>query len=138
MDHGPTRIAINGLRSASSPDPTQIEVIKWWERRCIPYDLALGGIAGVSLLALYVFMTAAHELTPGEDAVEPMALVVAPFLVTLCYTLGWVVHLSIRSVCPELKGIGPILFVCGSSLSIFVVLGPGCTWCLICCYRAIQ
>ena len=32
-------------------------------------------------------------LQPGEDAVEPMALLLAPFAMNLCYTAGWVAEL---------------------------------------------
>lgn len=71
------------------------QVIRWWELRRLLYNLTLlvvgvGAIAGMEGLM-------AKALPPGEDAVEPLGLILGVlaygFLANVCYTLGWLVEL---------------------------------------------
>ena len=77
-----------------SPPPSPIswaKVILWWEIRRIPYNI-FAGLYG--LLCLFIFlwaMTTSGPSDDGEDFFEPFALFVAPFVLNLCYTLGWLV-----------------------------------------------
>ena len=64
---------------------TASNVILWWELRRIPYNIVVGALGVVSLVAFFFFISNADELAPGEDAVEPIALLAAPFLVNIAY-----------------------------------------------------
>jgi len=86
------------------------QVIGWWELRRIPYNLIVGILGIISFLLYVVFLDWAHELKPGEDAIEPLALLAAPFIINICYTAGWSAELFLRIVWREKSPrTGPIL-----------------------------
>ena len=72
--------------------PSWWRVVLWWEARCIPYNIFVGLYGAVCLLAFYWAIGASGRLRPGEDAIEPLALLLAPVAVNLAYTLGWLVE----------------------------------------------
>lgn len=108
---------------------TTRRVIGWWELRRIPFNLIIGS---VGLLALGIFITcieSAGVLQPGEDAVEPLALMIAPLLANLCYTGGWLVDVPLRLICPSLSSrMTPQLFILGLLFSLFVITFPALLW----------
>lgn len=104
------------------------QVILWWELRRIPYNLIVGGAGTISLLLFYFFIVHSHVLRPGEDAVEPMALIIAPFVINILYTGGWVVELVIYLFLRRATRIGPILLAVGTAFSLCVIAVPGVVW----------
>ena len=106
------------------------EVIAWWESRRFAYNVFVGTVGLFSLIAFFWFITAANVLKPGEDAVEPMALVIAPFAVNFCYTLGWIVELILRVLGGQRDNrfVGPVLLGAGLTLSMLIVLLPSAVW----------
>jgi hypothetical protein len=66
--------AINWLFAVPEEPRPWWKIIIWWEVRRIPYNLIVGSVGFISLLLFFLFINLAHELKPGEDAVEPMAL----------------------------------------------------------------
>jgi hypothetical protein len=78
------------------------QVIRWWELRRLAYDAVLL-LVGLATIAGYEWLMS--KLIPlGEDAIEPMGLVVLvavyAAMANLCYTLGWVVELRSRKTDP--------------------------------------
>lgn len=78
------------------------QVIRWWELRRLLYNAVLLAI-GVGTIAGYEWLMT--KMIPlGEDAIEPMGLVLGVILygimANLCYTLGWVVELWGRKADP--------------------------------------
>ena len=67
----------------SEQPQTWLAIIGWWELRRIPYNLIVGGVGFISLLLFFLFINLAHELQPGEDAIEPLALLAAPVLLNI-------------------------------------------------------
>jgi hypothetical protein len=106
------------------------QVIAWWEARRIPYNLVVGAWGFVSLVIFFFAIQGAGELKPGEDAVEPMALLAAPFVINACYTLGWVVEVLLRAWVPALRSerVGPKLMKLGVAFSMIVVTLPAAIW----------
>jgi hypothetical protein len=104
-------------------------VILWWELRRIPFNVLIG-VYGVMCLAIFFWgILGSGILRPGEDAVEPMALVAAPFAVNICYTFGWLVELVARLVRPSLTPrLGPRLLRLGLGFSMFVISIPALYW----------
>lgn len=101
------------------------DVVVWWEKRRIPVNLLIGGVGFVSLVLFFLFMSAPGMLRPGEDAVEPMALLLAPFAFNFFYTAGWVVELFLRLVWTDgRRAIGPALLGMGVLFSLTVVCLP--------------
>lgn len=121
------------------PEPlSPLRIVAWWEVRRIPYNVIVG-ITGIMGLALYyLFITMANGLEPGEDLVEPMALIMAPFFINICYTAGWIVELPANVI--RHKGsspIGPTLLKLGVGFSIFVTSLPAIIWFAILIVRNI-
>jgi hypothetical protein len=78
------------------------QVILWWELRRLAYNAVLL-LVGLATIAGYEWLMS--KLIPlGEDAIEPMGLVVLVVLygamANLCYTLGWVIELWGRKADP--------------------------------------
>ena len=118
--------------------PSWFKVIIWWEIRRIPYNLIIGVVGFISLLLFFLFIHLAQELKPGEDAIEPLALLAAPFIINLCYTAGWPVELFLRLFHHETRTmIGPILLQLGVLLSLVVVLLPSAIWFLTWIIRSV-
>ena len=71
------------------------QVIRWWELRRLLYNAVLLAVGVVAISAMEWLM--GRVVPMGEDAIEPMALVlgvvVYGIMANLCYTLGWIVEL---------------------------------------------
>jgi hypothetical protein len=118
-----------GFFSTPSEPFSRWGIIAWWEIRRVPYNLIVGVFGAISLFFFFVFIGLAHEPKPGEDAIEPMALFVAPIAVNICYTGGWIVELLLSFVRPKGSApIGPGLLKLGVGFSLAVVLLPSALW----------
>lgn len=78
------------------------QVIRWWELRRLLYNVVLLVIGVAAIAGMEWLMTMVIPM--GEDAVEPMALVLGAvvygIMANLCYTLGWVIELWGRKADP--------------------------------------
>ena len=118
--------------STNEEPQTFIKTIIWWEKRRIPYNIIIGIIGAISLILFFVFIESANELKSGEDAIEPIALLIAPIAINICYTSGWIVETIINSIRRKKdKPIGPKLMKIGMVFSIVVLLIPSTTWFVI-------
>lgn len=105
------------------------EVIEWWEARRWTYNKL---VFGYGIPAFVLFMAISWMpgvLPPGEDAVEPMALIVAPVMmpiaVNICYTFGWISELIWRFVSRDkTKRTGRFIMQAGVGFSLFVITLP--------------
>lgn len=104
-------------------------IIMWWELRRIPYNLIVGCIGLVSLILFFISILSANVLEPGEDAVEPLAIIFAPVVINICYTAGWLIESILWFTWPHKKRIlGPLLFKAGLAFSLFMVTLPAVFW----------
>ncbi len=110
------------------------QVILWWELRRLVYNAVLF-VVGVATLAGYEWLMT--KLIPlGEDAIEPMGLVVGVVvyaaMANLCYTLGWVVELWSRKTDPvAARRRGQWMFRAGLLLSCVLTSLPFWFACLM-------
>jgi hypothetical protein len=111
-------------------------VIAWWELRRLSYNLFLAAVGIPSLIVFFLAISAAHELQPGEDAVEPMALFAAPILANIAYTAGWVVECALLWR-PSTQPRGPRLMRIGLLFSLFVMLLPAVAWTIVALMRRV-
>jgi hypothetical protein len=103
--------------------------IGWWERRRVAYNALVLGVGAISLAVFYTAIVTSGTLPEGEDAVEPLALIVAPIAVNLCYTAGWLIEAPLRALVPRLTPrFGPVLFGVGLGFSLLLVVAPGIWW----------
>ncbi len=104
-------------------------VVAWWEIRRIPFNLIVGSYGVVCLVAFFWAITTSGHLQPGEDAVEPLALLAAPVGVNILYTLGWIVEVPTRLLVSDLTPrFGPLLLKLGLGLGLFLITLPAAFW----------
>src|SRR5262245_1914046 len=95
-----------GLLSPPLEPVSPKDVIAWWESRRLAYNLLVGVVAFVSFWVFLICIATSGVLQPGEDAIEPIALMAAPLAIipiNICYTLGWLVDAPLRRLIPTLS-----------------------------------
>ena len=63
-------------------------------------------------------------LQPGEDAVEPMGLLLIWIPINICYTFGWAIELAGFLISPGRAWRGPMLMRIGLVVSLLALLIP--------------
>jgi hypothetical protein len=109
------------------------DVIAWWERRRLGYNLLVAACAVPSFCLYLFFLANSGHLAEGEDVVEPVALLAAlvlgPAVVNACYTFGWIAELALRAQHRDpSRRAGPMLLKAGLAFSALVILGPTLCW----------
>jgi len=106
-------------------------IIKWWELRRLPFNLAVGATGFVT-----VIVTLAVAVITSEKFDEPLGLpdppIIALFAVigygigaNVCFTVGWVAEILVKTIWRERAGaFGQIHFVFGLVFSILLTLTP--------------
>lgn len=108
---------------------TNKEVWLWWEKRRLPYNGIAVITAILSFIAYCYFCGTSGALSPGEDLIEPIALLFAivgfPVGWNVAYTFGPIVDcLLVNSG----KHSGPILLKSGLCLSVLLLSSPAIFW----------
>ena len=104
-------------------------IIAWWELRRIPFNIIVIAYGALGFVIFLWAITTSGHLQPGEDAVEPLALLVAPFVVNLLYTLGWLVEVPARHLIPDLSSVfGPMRLKLGLGFGLFLITIPWVVW----------
>lgn len=91
--------------------------IGWWELRRFLYN-GLVLVAGISSLLLVERFT---HVPPGEDVVEPLAVLFFGFACNVCYTAGWLLEVLRITPAPWRR----LLFWGGTLFSVVVAALPG-------------
>lgn len=129
--HEPESVVPASIRWLFAPqaDPTPGRAVLWWEARRLPVNLLIG-VYGIVCLAVFFWgLSGSGHLKPGEDAVEPLALIAAPIMFNVCYTLGWVVEASARqAVANPPRWLGPFLMALGLAFSLMIITLPAAFW----------
>ena len=110
-----------------------LSILRWWERRRLPYNLAVGAGGLVSLVALGLVQV----LPPFSSPLEiPVGIVlVFGVMANVCYLLGPAIEIALgaiwgRSVLPT----GPALYRMGLTFSVGLALFPSLlailAWCV--------
>jgi hypothetical protein len=106
--------------------------IQWWEVRRPVYNVLLAPFGSVAVLVFFWAITRSGELKLGEDAEEPLALLAAPVLANVAYTLGWVTELIVNVARgSDARRIGPVLLRVGLTFSGVVIFAPPVVWSVI-------
>jgi hypothetical protein len=106
------------------PEARVFDVLLWWEKRRVAYNLLVfvWGVAGLLIFFLSI---------PGDLHVEWMwidlviALLQSVFSINFCYTLGWIVAMPGAWLAPESKPwLSPLLMKWGLALTALVIAAP--------------
>ena len=101
----------------------------WWELRRVPVNLLIAVYGVLCLVVFFWAILSSDVLRPGEDAVEPLAIMITPVLFNIWYTLGWLMEVPARLADPKLSPrFGPILMKVGLGFSFFVIGLPALLW----------
>jgi hypothetical protein len=102
-----------------------LQVLAWWELRRLPFNVLIGPY-GLLCYVLFVWgADGSGRLAPGEDAVEPVALIAAPVVINLLYMLGWLLEVPLRALHRSLSPhFGPLLLKLGIGLGILLISIP--------------
>jgi len=71
------------LFTKPSAPTSSVAAIRWWERRRLAYNLIVLGFGAVCLVIFVVSIVGSGRLAPGEDAIEPLALIALPLVVNV-------------------------------------------------------
>ncbi len=103
------------------------QVILWWELRRIPYNAIVGLVALLSFgLVIASAKISPPASTDGQDLGDPsLAMMMVPFMVNACYTLGWLGELTLRYLWKiNDRNIGAALFKLGITFSVLMMTFP--------------
>lgn len=123
----------NWFFSAPKGERSFREIILWWEIRRIPYNIIIGSIGFISFLILYFFMRTApmssRELVGERFELTIFTLIGLPVALNLCYTLGWVVEVTLGKVWADDRfSLASRMMRFGLGISLFIVLFPSVVW----------
>lgn len=126
------------MADALAPTPTAVErffftplyypksplqVIGWWERRRLVYNLSVGAV-GVLSLASALFVSPGPDSTMRDFAFVGFSLVYA-LAANACYTLGWVADLALRKwLGVRAPDIAPVMLRYGFVFSLGITALP--------------
>ena len=81
-----------------SESPTAGEIILWWEKRRILYNVAVGMVGFISLAILLTL--GPHIAADQEPLFDPFLLFIGVLAygiaANVCYTFGWLTELALR------------------------------------------
>jgi hypothetical protein len=121
--------AIRWLFAEPGLPRTPSRVISWWEIRRIPFNLIIGAYGLFCLLIFLWAITTSGHLKPGQDAVEPIALLAAPLGINALYTFGWLLEVPARRVVPTLSPtFAPFLLKAGLAIGLILITLPAAFW----------
>lgn len=101
------------------------EVISWWEKRRLTYNVAVGAAGVFSYAAVQLIMLLPPRPMPIPLVPSIVIPVVYGAIANLCYTAGWVTELWFRRIFGrQADTIGPAIFRYGFVFSIGLTLFP--------------
>ena len=110
------------------PPETAREVIRWWERRRLKYNLLVIGlyIAGTFVtIILYPGYAKRIGVEPEWNMVglfAAMHLVLAFIVSNVCYTAGWISHLVAKAILRDrVSRFGSVAYTVGMVFSVLLV-----------------
>lgn len=108
------------FRDSVSVESTN-EIVTWWEKRRLVYNIAVGS-AGIASLGSILLANAVHSSGGG---VPFMGVVAYGLVANICYTGGWMAELMLRPVFGRRTGtVGATIFRYGLVFSVVLTLLP--------------
>jgi len=102
---------------------TATEIVKWWERRRLAYNVFVGGAGVITLVVVSVVKLLPPLSEPGLLPLAPV--VVYGVMANVMFTLGWIVELAAERLFQgDLLPIGPALHRMGLTFALGLTLLP--------------
>lgn len=125
------KILASRLFSRDDGATGMLDIIKWWELRRIPYNLAVG-TAGIFTLIVTIAVAAIASEEFGEPFGLPdppiiavLAVIVCGIGANVCFTGGWIVEIIVRKLWSERVGaFAQISFALGLMFSLLLTVAP--------------
>jgi hypothetical protein len=109
-----------------------LQIVLWWEKRRVPFNILIGLVGILSLVLLFIFVGSSITGHPGEDIVEPISILFAPFVINFCYTLGWIVEIAFGGIWKKDEpNFATKLLRFGTGFSLFLISAPTIIWGII-------
>jgi hypothetical protein len=110
---------------------SKAEIIKWWELRRIPFNIAVG-VTGILTCAILSTVDAIAENRLGEPLAFPsspigaiLAIIGYAIAANVCFACGWLTEIIVRKIWQEHAGkFAQISFSLGLLFSILLTLMP--------------
>jgi len=107
---------LNQLLIIETKERNNSQIISWWELRRFLYNIIVLVCGLISLSIMYAIV----DLKPGEDLIEPLAIIGFAIVSNICYTFGWLTEiLSEKSIT-----YGATMFKVGLGFTIIMVFIP--------------
>lgn len=114
---------------SDNEDRSAARALLWWELRRIPFNLLVAAAGLPSLFLVLVFADASVVGRTGEDIVEPVLIILAPFVLNFLYTFGWFAELIVLRNPESHERISPaVLLKFGTGISLAIVSAPAVIW----------
>ncbi|MFC6996568.1 hypothetical protein [Rufibacter roseus] len=107
---------LNSLLTVEDEERSQSEIIGWWEKRRILYNLIVlvCGLVSLGFMQILVY------LREGRGLSVHIGIVGFALVCNVCYTLGWITEIG----APRAKTYGPKMFKAGLYFTLFFVFLP--------------
>jgi hypothetical protein len=113
---------------------TRADIVRWWERRRLAFNLGIGAVGIFTWLAVLTAGSASVKL--GVDFEEPFAMILGPpfyaLMANICFTAGWIFDEIFYKGSPRRR-----LLQVGFWFSIGLTSLPG-LWAIFCWVRAVK
>lgn len=101
------------------------EIVQWWERRRIPFNIAVGTSGLVSLTFLYGLGSIGPRFDHGDMGPPFLAVLAYGVAANIFYTGGWMAELMLRPFFGAQTGtVGATLFRYGTAFSVILTAMP--------------
>jgi hypothetical protein len=107
---------LDRLLEVNSEERNTFQIVLWWEIRRVLYNIV---VLAFGIMSLVIISTIVN-VKPGEDLVEPFAIIGFGILCNLCYSLGWLTEIFRKKD----ERYGPKMFKVGLYFTLFFVFLP--------------
>jgi hypothetical protein len=124
---------------------SKAEIIKWWELRRIPFNIAVG-VTGVVTCAIIAGVDAIAESRFGEPLDFPnspigaiLGIIGYAIAANVCFSCGWLTEIAVRKIWQEHAGkFAQISFSLGLLFSMLFTLVPAAFFVVLLVIRLLE
>jgi len=109
-----------------------LDVVIWWEKRRIAYNLVVGlaGVASLTIAVIFltlpprVFVSSYWDYPIPDGFFAIFAVILFAIAANVCYTLGWIAELGLRKLAPDrARRLSTLAIKAGFVFSVIIIFG---------------